>query len=296
MVDPLGLRRPVDDERRDDRHDERRRVAAVTHPGPAARIVSCSDRLRRCAFAALLMAMTGGAVAAPSSGATPADQCHVPDETALIDASLPRLARRLAGREPVTVVVIGSGSAAGSGTTGRTAAFPQRLETLLTKAYPRAAIRFVVLARTGQTAPEMRARFPREVLPSKPALVIWQTGVADVTNGVSVTDFESSLEHGIAELQGKGSDVLLMDGQFSPRASLMINTDAYRDAVRWNARRYDLPLFKRYDTMQYWWNNGVFDLDAQDKSGQVDTADRIHGCVAMLLMRAIAHGVEGPRS
>lgn len=259
------------------------------------RIASCADRLRRVSLCALL-ALGGNAVAASSDSATVPDLCRVPDETALMDASLPRFAKRLKGSAPATVVVIGSGSATGSGTTGANAAFPHRLELRLAKAYPKAAIRLVVLARMGQTAPAMRARFTREVLPLKPALVIWQTGSADVANGVPVTEFESSLEHGIAELQGNGSDVLLMDGQFSPRASLMINTDAYRDAVRWNARHYELPLFRRYDTMQYWWNNDVFDLDTQDKASQVDTADRIHDCVAALLMRAIAHGVTESRS
>jgi hypothetical protein len=263
----------------------------LTDRTPVRRVASHLDRLRRVAVCALLT-LAADAIAAPATVAAIPSQCRVPEETALIDAPLPRLAKRLTGSDPVTVVVIGSGSAAGSGTTGPDAAFPHRLETRLVKAFPKANFRFAVLARMGQTAPAMHARIAREVLPLKPALVIWQTGSADVANGVPVTDFESSLEHGIAELQGKGSDVLLMDGQFSPRGSLMINTDAYRDAVRWNARRYELPLFKRYDTMQYWWNNDVFDLDAQDKPSQLDTADRIHDCVAALLMRAIAHGVE----
>lgn len=277
----------------------RRRVAtAPTDCDPARRSASPLDRLRRgtlCTLSALLVATTN-AVAAPSNGTAVPEQCRVPDETALIDASLPRFANRLRGGAPVTVVVIGSGSSAGSGTTGANAAFPHRLETRLAKTYPKSTIRLVVLARTGQTAPAMQARFAREVFPLNPALVIWQTGSADAASGVPVTDFQNSLEHGIAELQGNGSDVLLMDGQFSPRASLMINTDAYRDAVRWNARHYELPLFRRYDTMQYWWNNDVFDLETQDRTTQIDTADRIHDCVAALLMRAIAHGVEEARS
>ena len=273
---------------------------ALTDRSRVRHFASGFDRLRRGALCALLaLAADAGAAAPPDVAAIP-DRCRVPDETAFIDAPLPRLARRLHGGEPVTVVIIGSGSAAGNGTTGANAAFPHRLESRLAKAYPKATIRLEVLARTGQTAPAMQARFAREVFPLKPALVIWQTGVADANNGVPVPDFENSLEHGIAELQGKGSDVLLMDGQFSPRASLMINTDAYRDAVHWNARHYEIPLFKRYDTMQYWWNNDVFDLDAQDKTSQIETADRIHDCVAALLMRAIAHGVargvEDPRS
>ena len=85
--------------------------------------------------------------------------------------------------------------------------------------------------------------------------------------------------------------MLLVDGQFSPRASLLINTDAYREVVRWSARRFDLPMFRRYDTMQYWWTNEIFDLDAEDKASQLANADRIHDCVAALLFKVIQRGV-----
>jgi len=267
-------------------------------------------RLRRWrlgASAALLMgASVSGWSTATAAGTdtghetTTVAQCDVPDDIALTDGPLPRLARRLKSVEPVTVVVLGSGSATGSGTSGKDAAFPDRLEIRMTKAWPNAKIRFAVLASTGQTAPAMHTRFARDVFPLKPALVIWQTGAADIAGGVSVLDFENALERGIAELRDHGSDVLLMDGQFSPRASLMVDTDAYREAVRWNARRYEVPLLKRYDTMQYWWNNDVFDLDAQDRASQLGNADRIHDCVAALLMRAIRRGIgrgtDEPRS
>ena len=136
----------------------------------------------------------------------------------------------------------------------------------------------------------------KEVLPLKPALVIWQTGSADAARGIPVIDFGNAIERGIGELHEQGSDVLLVDSQFSPRASLLVNTDGYREAVRWNARRFDLPLFKRYDTMQYWWSHDVFDLDAEDKAAQLENADRIHDCVAVALVRLIERGfAAGPR-
>ncbi len=246
-------------------------------------------------FAALVvLSVTGPMANAADTVREPAAAapCSVPDDIALTDGALPRLARKLKGLDPLTIVVLGSGSATGSGTSGRDAAFPGRLEMRLAKAYPNTKIKVVVLAATGQTAPAAHARFARDVFPQKPALVIWQTGSADVAGGIAVPEFESTLERGIAELHDHGSDVLLMDGQFSPRGSLMIDSDAYRDAVRWNARRYELPMLKRYDTMQYWWNNDIFDLDAQDKAAQLDNADRIHDCLAALLMHAIRRGVD----
>ncbi len=261
--------------------------------GPAASPGDRSRPGRRLAALAAATLFAGAADAAVSNVEATAlpSHCRVADSTAIVDGPLPRFARRLAAADPATIVVLGSGSAAGSGTSRRDAAFPFRLEARLAKTYPKARFRLVVLAETGQTAPAARARFARDVASLKPALVVWQTGSADLTGGVPVTDFENALERGIPELQALGSDVVLVDGQFSPRASMLMDTDAYRDAVRWNARRYELPLFKRYETMQSWWHDGVFDLDTQDKASQLDTADRIHDCVAAVLVRAIARGV-----
>jgi acyl-CoA thioesterase-1 len=218
-------------------------------------------------------------------------QCAVPDDTAMIDGPLPRLARRMKAADPLTIVVIGSGSAAGSGTSRKEAAFPYRLEARFQKVFNKPKTRLVVLAEMGQTAPVMYTRLAKDVIPLKPALVVWQTGSADAARGTPVMEFGTALEHGIAELRDHGSDVLLIDSQFSPRASLLVNTDSYREAVRWNARRFDLPLFKRYDTMQYWWSHDVFDLDAEGKANQLDNADHIHDCVAALLVRAIQRGI-----
>jgi acyl-CoA thioesterase-1 len=271
--------------------------------GPnTARLDLLRQGARLATLAMVLLSLSHGSVAATAPATKDASrdvamptQCRVPDDTAMMDGPLPRLARRLKSTEPLTIVVVGSGSAAGSGTSRKDAAFPARLETRLEKAYPKLKPRLVVVAETGQTALAMHGRFAREVIPLHPALVIWQTGSADAARGIPVMEFGSALEHGITELQDKGSDVLLVDGQFSPRASLLINTDSYRETARWNARRFDLPLFKRYDTMQYWWSNEVFDLDAEDKATQLDIADRIHDCVAALLFKMIQRGVGAER-
>ena len=252
--------------------------------------------LAACAFAAASVVTSSATAAMPSKDVAVPAQCRVPDDTALSDAPLPRLARRMNANDSLMIVVIGSGSATGSGTTGKQSSFPFRLQARLEKEYPRNKVQLVVLAAMGQTAPAMLARFPREVLPLHPALVIWQTGSADVARGVSVAEFGSSLERGIIALRDKGSDVLLVDGQFSPRASLVINTDEYRETVRWNARRFDVPMFRRYDTMQYWWSNELFDLDVESKTAQLDVADRVHDCVAALLFRLIQRGIADPRS
>ena len=274
----------------------RHEAAAIDKPGRSLGVG------RRCASLILAaapfgLAFAAGPVKEPVRDIGVPTQCAVPDDTAIIDGPLPRFAKRLKASDALTIVVIGSGSAAGSGTSRKEASFPFRFETRLQKAFPKPKIRLVVLAAMGQTAPLSFSRIAKEVVPLRPALVIWQTGSADAARGVPVMDFGMALERGIGDLRDQGSDVLLVDSQFSPRASLLINTDGYREAVRWNARRYDLPLFKRYDTMQYWWSHEAFDLDAEDKASQLDNADRIHDCVAALLVRVVERGVgTAPRS
>jgi hypothetical protein len=267
----------------------------------------------RAALALIGLAVAGTALAAPQTPSTaPAkpvaartaapvdrlpDRCQAPETTAFVDGPLPRFARRVRSSDPLTIVVMGSGSAAGSGTSHKEAAFPYRLETRLGSVYPKAKVKLVVFAETGQTAPSMYARLAQDVLPLKPALVVWQTGSADVARGIPVMDFGGALERGVSDLQAKGTDVLLVDSQFSPRASLLINTDSYRETVRWAARRFDVPMLRRYDTMQYWWSNETFDLDVEEKAAQLENADRIHDCIAALLVKLIQRGIAaGPKS
>jgi hypothetical protein len=253
------------------------------------------------ALIALSLAGSVGAAAPATNAPVPLDRmperCQVPENTAFVDGPLSRLARKLKANEPLTIVVMGSGSAAGSGTSHKEAAFPYRLETRLGATYPKSRVKLVVLAETGQTAPAMYARLAKDVLPLRPALVVLQTGSADIARGIPVMDFGSALEHGVLDLQSKGADVLLIDSQFGPRASLLINTDGYRETVRWAARRFDVPMLRRYDTMQYWWSNETFDLDVEEKTAQTDNADRIHDCIAALLVQLIQRSVAGgPKS
>jgi hypothetical protein len=225
------------------------------------------------------------------------ERCFAPEDTAFFDGPLPRFAKRLKGSDPLTIVVMGSGSAAGSGLSHKEASFPYRLESRLGAVYPKSRVKLVVLAQTGQTAPAMYARLAKDVVPLKPALVVWQTGSADGARGIPVMEFGGAIERGVSDLQAKGTDVLFVDGQYSPRASLLINTDGYRETVRWAARRFDAPLLRRYDTMEFWSTKGSFDLDVEEKAAQLENADRIHDCIAALIVQLIERGVAAaPKS
>ena len=51
----------------------------------------------------------------------------------------------------------------------------------------------------------------------RPTLVIWQTGTVDAMRSVDPDDFRAAVDEGVAALQKAGTDVILMNLQYSPR-------------------------------------------------------------------------------
>ena len=77
--------------------------------------------------------------------------------------------------------------------------------------------------RSRQTARQMLERFPTDVIPEDPVLVIWETGTTDAVRGVGVDDFAATLQTGIDELKAHGIDVMLVDLQFSHSTTTVID-------------------------------------------------------------------------
>jgi hypothetical protein len=238
-----------------------------------------------CGLAAGL-AFLPGAVRAQDVAA----QCQVPAELATLEDPLPRLASRL-GDRPLSVTVIGSGSSAGAGTSGASRAYPQVLQRELER---RLGTPVVVdsIARRGATAADMLEIIRRNVVPRRPALVIWQTGTADAVRGVDINTFGDALEKGLDALHERGIDVVLMDMQYGPQTDSLLKLRPYRNYMLWAARGRDVPLFRRHDVMSYWAERGVVELSATTRPDQVKAADFVHDCLGRLLAAGIQAAVR----
>src|SRR6516164_10516589 len=156
----------------------------------------------------------------PASGATVA--CDVPDELMQFDDKLPRLAERLRAAEPVKIVAIGGASTTGLAAGSSDLAYPHRLQEILARSYP-SPITVVNRGVPRQTARQMLERFPTDVIPEDPVLVIWETGTTDAVRGVDVDDFAATLQAGIDEFKARGIDVMLVDMQFSHSTATVID-------------------------------------------------------------------------
>ncbi|MGG5821811.1 SGNH/GDSL hydrolase family protein [Falsiroseomonas sp. HW251] len=236
------------------------------------------DRLRRIPLAAALAAIGMLAVLSASpAGASPCPAA-APDGP-VVEARLP------AGR-PITIVALGSSSTEGAGASGPEAAYPARLESLLRSALPGQTVRVVNAGRSGQTSDEMLARIESQVVPRRPALVIWQAGGNEALKGRSAEAFEAVMREGLRRLQMAGIPVVLMDNQRSPR---LVAAGAERfDAVMAElARPHGIGLFRR----------GAWQARAPEPGALVGP-DGLHmndagyACLAQALAEAILPAVD----
>ena len=241
--------------------------------------------IARIALGALGVAMTVAVAAsaqAPAPVAPPA--CDVPDQFRYLTDDLPFMDRAVKRTHTLKVVVVGSASTVGP---GAETAYPARFEKELARRLPGVLVSVTVKAKSGFTAVDMVKTIKSEVIPAKPALVIWQTGTVDAVQGANAETFADSLVAGIEALHKASIDVILMDMQYSPFTSSMVNLELYRKLMIWVAQRRDVFLFHRYDLMHYWSENQIFDLGVTDRAEQRRVADSIHGCIGQMLAQAV---------
>jgi acyl-CoA thioesterase-1 len=238
--------------------------------------------VRRRAPLGLLVAVL---VAAPPAAA--ADRCAVPPELIQDDPKLPETAALLAAGKPLKIVAIGGSSTVGAAAGAPDKAWPKRLEEALAQEFPRATVTVVNKGQPRQTAHDMVQRFATDVFPENPNLVIWEVGTTDAVRGVDVDEFTATLQQGIDRLRDKKIETMLVDMQFSRATSTVINFERYLEALRKIADVSDVYVFKRYDVMRYWVENGVFNFDDMPATRRAELAAEVYDCLGRRIAEAI---------
>lgn len=222
------------------------------------------------------------------------ERCRSGTETVAFAPQLPRVRERLARGEPLTIVALGSSTTAGSGASNYNASYPAVLEELLEAAIPQARPRVINQGIGGQRAKDMLMRLDADVLPHKPALVIWQTGVNDAIHDIGVDALRKHLRKGISRVRDAGSDIMMIGAQWLPRPERFPHYDLYRQAMSEVAAETQVPLFRRYDTMVAWSRAGKLsqsDILGMDGLHMVDASYR---CLAVLIADGIVKALRTP--
>lgn len=213
----------------------------------------------------------------------PAQPCDVPAYLLSTDSSLPKVAEAVKNGQPLDILVVGSRSSTIA--TSEASAYPGRLQAALKEKLPGVTVNLSLELQNGKTAEEVNAGLVKLVEAKRPTLVIWQTGTVDAMRSVDPDDFRSAIDEGVVALQKAGTDVVLINLQYSPRTETMISVPPYLDNMRVVAQQHDVPLFDRFAIMRHWNESGDFDLFSATHG--VDLAKRVHACLGRALSKFV---------
>jgi lysophospholipase L1-like esterase len=198
--------------------------------------------------------------------------------------TLPHVAAKLAAGQPVVIIAFGSSSTQGYGTTAPEFTYPNRLAGQLRRQYPTADITVINSGRGGEDAPEMMKRLQTSVIDAHPDLVIWQVGTNAVLRNLDPDETARMVEEGVARIQAAGSDVVLVDPQYSPRvtehpesAGKMVSL---LDRV---AHLRHIGIFPRFAVMRDWHERQGLPTDSFVISDGLHMNDWGYACFAQLL-------------
>lgn len=238
--------------------------------------------------AAILVLLLAAALPAPA-----AERCTAPPELTAAAETFPHAARAVARKQRLGVLVVGSGSTAGSGTSAPENVYPARVEEALRVLLPGVAVEVTVRGGRGLTAPDLLTLLERALPEVKPDLVIWQTGTVDAVRGLDPDLFTATLVAGFVKVSEAKADLVLMDMQFSRFGRAVMNYGAYREAMQ--AVAVAAPngmLFRRYDLMRHWAETGQVDVERAPRAAWSRETDRLHACLGLVLAETIAEGLR----
>jgi hypothetical protein len=216
-------------------------------------------------------------------------QCAVAQPLVSAEFALPRVAKAIKNKK-LDVLVVGAGSSTLAGAEAN--AYPARLQAALTASLTGVEVKVHTDVQAGRTATAAMKPIVTGLAASHPALLVWQAGTVDAMRSVDLDEFSATLDKGIDAAHKGGSDVVLVNGQYSPRTESIIALAQYSEHMRWVGLRNDTPLFDRYSIMKLWSDSGTFDFMAHTK--KLDMAERVHDCIGRLLAELVIKSANEP--
>jgi lysophospholipase L1-like esterase len=154
----------------------------------------------------------------------------------------------------------------------------------LRRQYPTANISVINAGVGGEDAPEMMKRLQKSVIDTHPDLVIWQVGTNAVLRNLDPADTVNLVEEGVARIQAAGSDVVLVDPQYSPRVTEHPeSTGRIVGLLRRVASLRHVGIFPRFEVMRDWHEKQDLPIDSFVIADGLHMNDWGYACFAQLL-------------
>lgn len=252
--------------------------------------------MRRLASVILLCALI--APASLSRAGEPGGVCGAPQEFVTASASFTELGAALATKAPVDVLAIGSATTVGSVTsTGEQSAsqggaFPWHLVRALHAALPAIEFRLTVRGGRGMTAEDMLPLIDSALKQRHYPLVLWQTGTVEAVRGLQPGGMLDVLHTGADRVRAAGGDLVLIDPQFSRFLRANTDLDPYENVMQQVATMPGVALFRRFELMRTWANDGRIDLERTAKAERDKVLDELNTCLGKALARFVLSATD----
>ncbi|GEP56164.1 SGNH/GDSL hydrolase family protein [Reyranella soli] len=218
--------------------------------------------------------------------------CRAKPELLELGNSLPAARKSIAERKQLRIVALSSSSASSYGVSNPAYAYPAQLEIGLRKALPGIDTDVVNRVIGGQDVEEMSARLQSELKENTASLVVWQTRTNAAIRQMPIDKFERWLRNGLALGNSLGADFVLMNLQYVPAVVAAPDKEAYKEAMATAAKEYNAGLFRRFDIMRGWYQDGMPYAQFVQLDG-LHLNDFGQKCIGKLLTRSILNSLTG---
>lgn len=219
--------------------------------------------------------------------------CRATPALLALGTTLPVARKAMAEKKALRIIALGSSTTAGYGVSNPAFAYPTQLRIGLEKALPGIDIEVINRGIGGQDVEEMAARMRSEMEDNPPSLVIWQTGTNAAIRHMPLDKFDGLLRGGLKLGTSLGADFILMNLQYVPAVVAAPDKEAYEKIMADAARDYSAGLFRRYDIMRAWYDDGMPYAQFVQLDG-LHLNDFGQKCIGRLLTRSIVDALKGP--
>lgn len=216
-----------------------------------------------------------------TAASTVPQACEASSYLLASEASLARVAEAVKTSKRLDILVVGSASSLLAVPDGAKASYPAHLEAALREKLSGISVNVTTVIQVKKAAAEVAQGLAKLAKDRKPTLIIWQTGTVDALRSVDPDEFRAGIDNGLNALSEAGTDVVLMNLQYSPRMENMISVTPYVDNMRVSAEEHNVPLFDRFAMMRDWNESGRIDLS--NPSHSFALAKQVHDCLGQTL-------------
>jgi acyl-CoA thioesterase I len=238
----------------------------------------------------LLAGLFAWLVIAASTALAEEPACVLPEEFIAANQSLSSVKAAIDAGGPVRILAVGSATTVAQ-EAGPKSSFPFQMAAALHRILPKIEFPIVAVGGRGLTAADMLPLIEQSLRSNnRPSLVLWQTGTVDAVRGVRPEDISETLQAGAASAADAGADLILIDFQYSRFLRANADLDPYEAALGQVAALTHVALFRRFDLMHFWADEGTIDLERAEAADRAKVLNALHRCLGLALAKFVLNG------